>query len=189
MLAVQHKNLYYSFLKLYFNHLFSPGKVKSRVPIDLRNTELGSIANDFWQKHPLVEPKKLEGGGTRFIAKVDKDTSDGKLWLPSSGVFIDFNTTRVLLSTIKRAETRDSTILRLWNPYRVAESVTLKIPPYWNIKEAYSCQLNEGKKAYYLNMYVNSIILDRTSGIAVNGNGTTVQFTVFSKKIYTLELV
>jgi hypothetical protein len=123
---------------------FSPGKVKSKNPIDLRNSELNSIANEFRPHPPFVPPKRLEGGGTRFIAKVDKEVIEGNLLLPPTGIFMDFNTSRVLLSSIKRAESRDTIIIRLWNPYRVAETVTIKLPSYWNISGAYSCQINEG---------------------------------------------
>jgi alpha-mannosidase len=73
------------------------------------------------------------------------------------------------LSALKRAEERQSVIVRLYNP--TEEQVAARITTYRPIKEAYSCNMNE----------------DRREALTPRGN--SLALTAGKKQILTVELV
>lgn len=89
--------------------------------------------------------------------------------LPPTGSFLDLEPATLVLSAVKKCETRDSLIIRFYNPEE--KSCAAKLTSFWSFVEAYRTNLNEERQAP---LSLSSQVLD---------------IPVEAKEIVTVELV
>ena len=89
--------------------------------------------------------------------------------IPAGSSLYSIDNGNVIMSAFKKAEDRDSLILRLFNPTDTTQSADISFLK--DIKKAYICNLNE----------------ERQQEIPVNGN--TIQLSLKKSKIITVEMM
>jgi alpha-mannosidase len=89
--------------------------------------------------------------------------------LPASASLVSLDPANVVLSAVKKAEDRDSLIVRVYNPFGTAQEVALECA--WPIAEAHLVNLAEER------------------GEALEAAEGRISLTVGAKKIVTVELV
>jgi alpha-mannosidase len=112
-----------------------------------------------------IYTKNINGGGPQYPPIIQKETNP--YFLPPSGSFINLTPSKLLLSTLKKAEDRNSIIVRFWNPFEVTETAT--ISTLFEYKSVYQCGLNEQR-------------IEK-----IPSNKLTVSIEVGPLKIFTLE--
>jgi len=117
-----------------------------------------------WQTAKVYQQAYQHNIGCRVI-QVDKH--NGKL--PAEQSFVSIEPDNLIVSCLKKTETRNSLILRVFNIS--GRKVGARVKFYGNIKNAYLVNLNE----------------KRERKLTVRGG--TVSFAVPRKKIYTIEIV
>lgn len=94
-----------------------------------------------------------------------------------SNSLIDVRPSKLVLSSIKKTEERESIIVRLFNPYNEpVEEAQVYVSALLNVKKAYRCRLDE-KREEELDL--------RTA----KGQGQYISLSVPRKKIVTLEFI
>jgi len=88
---------------------------------------------------------------------------------------IDIRPATLVLSSIKKAESRDSIIVRLFNPYGTAIEGQVYVSSLLRATHAYECRIDEKR--------ISALSL----GPVASGQGQLVHISVAAKKIVTLE--
>jgi len=140
-----------------------PGYQSHKNLIDLQTSSLvlASANHVFYQSSNTP-------GANRWLFPVQK-TSD--LRLPSRLSFFNITPNYIEVSTIKKTETRDSIILRFWNPKSTIVNVVIGVGLGYT--EVWKCLLNE----------------NRVSLLNIEPNTSSFPLEIRQKSIVTLEFV